>query len=97
MFRTIRAFINIAMTIAELLLCSRLILKFFVANPRTPFVAWVYRGTAPLVSPFVGIHRDWRYSGFVLDFPTIAALIVYVILGSLILGILSALTSKPDL
>jgi len=97
MFRTIRAFINIAMTIAELLLCSRLILKFFVANPRTPFVAWVYHGTAPLVSPFVGIHPDWRYSGFVLDFPTITALIVYVILGSLLLGILSPFTKKPDL
>ncbi len=51
MFRTIRAFINIAITIIELLLSSRLILKFFVANPRTPFVAWVYRVTAPLVSP----------------------------------------------
>jgi uncharacterized protein YggT (Ycf19 family) len=94
MFRTIRAFISIVITITELLLSSRLILKFFVANPRTPFVAWVYGITAPLVSPFAKIHRDWRLSGFVLDFSTLAALIVYVLLGSLILRMLLSPFSK---
>ena len=96
MIRTIRALINVAMTIVELLLSSRLILKFFVVNPRTPFVAYVYRLTAPLTSPFVGIHADWKYSGFALDFPTLAALIVYVLIGSLILGMLSSLRRKAD-
>ena len=76
MFRTIRAFISIVITIIELLLSSRLLLRFFAANPRTPFVAWVYGVTAPLVSPFAKIHPDWRLSGFVLDFSTLAALIV---------------------
>ena len=96
MFRTIRTFINIAMTIVELLLCSRLILRFFVVNPRTPFVAWVYRATAPLVSPFVKIHADWKYSGFILDFSNLAALIVYVLIGSLILGVLSSFSRRTD-
>jgi len=96
MFRTIRAFINIVMTVVELLLSSRLILRFFVVNPRTPFVAWVYGITAPLVSPFVKIHPDWKQSGFVLDFSTLAALIVYVLVGFLILGMLSSFRRKSD-
>ena len=97
MFRTIRAFISIVITIIELLLSSRPLLRFFAANPRTPFVAWVYGVTAPLVSPFAKIHPDWRLSGFVLDFSTLAALIVYVLLGSLILRMLvSPFSKKTD-
>jgi len=97
MFRTLRAFVSIVITIIELLLSSRLILRFFAANPRTPFVAWVYGVTAPLVSPFAKIHPDWRLSGFVLDFSTLAALIVYVLAGSLILRILfSPFNKKTD-
>lgn len=96
MFRIIRALINIAMTVVEVLLSCRLILRFFVVNPRTPFVAWIYGITSPLVSPFAKIHPDWRYSGFVLDFSIVAALIVYVVIGSLLLGMLSPFTRKPD-
>ncbi len=90
MLRIFRAFIDIVMSVVELLLSARFILRFFAANPRTPFVAWLYSVTAPLVSPFAKIHPDWRYSGFVIDFSILAALIVYVIIGFLILRILSS-------
>jgi uncharacterized protein YggT (Ycf19 family) len=97
MFRAISTFVSIVITVVELLLSSRLILKFFVANPRTPFVAWVYGVTAPLVSPFAKIHPDWRLSGFVLDSSTLAALIVYVLIGGLILRLLlSPFRKKTD-
>jgi len=97
MFRTISAFVGIVITIVELLLSSRLILKFFAANPRTPFVAWVYGVTAPLVSPFAKIHPDWRLSGYVLDSSTLAALIVYVVIGGLVVRmLLSPFRRKTD-
>ena len=87
MFRIIRAFINIVVGIIELLLSIRLIFKFLVVNTGTPFVAWLYGVTARLVAPFAKILPDWKFSGFVVDFATLAALIVYAIAGYLILMI----------
>ena len=49
MFRTLRAFINIVVGVIELLLTFRLVFKFLVVNTGTPFVAWLYCVTAPLV------------------------------------------------
>lgn len=87
MFRIIRALINIVVGIIELLLGIRLIFKFLVVNTGTPFVAWLYGVTARLVAPFAKILPDWKFSGFVVDFATLAALIVYAIAGYLILMI----------
>ena len=84
----LRTLINIARSVIEILLCFRLILKLLVVNPRTPFVAWLYRITEPLVAPFAGILPNWRYEGFVVDFATLAALIVYAIAGSVLMAIL---------
>jgi len=88
MFRIIRALINIVVGIIELLLTFRLIFKFLVVNAGTPFVAWLYDVTARLVAPFAKIIPDLKFSGFVVDFATLAALIVYAIAGSIILMIL---------
>ena len=85
MFRIIRAFINIVVGIIELLLTFRLIFMFLVVNTGTPFVAWLYGVTAPLVAPFSKILPNWEFSGFVVDFATVAALIVFAIAGSLLL------------
>ena len=85
MFRIIRAFINIVVGIIELLLTFRLIFKFLVVNAGTPFVAWLYGVTARLVAPFAKISPDLKFSGFVVDLATLAALIVYAIAGYLIL------------
>ena len=85
MFRILRAFINIVVGIIELLLTFRLIFKFLVVNASTPFVAWLYGVTARLVAPFAKILPDYKFSGFVVDFATVAALIVFAIAGSLLL------------
>ena len=94
MFRIIRAFINIVVGIIELLLTFRLIFKFLVVNAGTPFVAWLYGVTARLVAPFAKIIPDLKFSGFVVDFATLAALIVYAIAGYLILLILPPYPGK---
>jgi len=87
MFRIIRALITIVVSIIQLLLVFRLIFKFLVVNAGTPFVAWLYGVTASLVAPFAKILPDWKFSGFVVDSATLAALIVYAIAGYLILMI----------
>ena len=85
MFRILRAFINIVVSIVELLLIFRLIFEFLAVNTGTPFVAWLYGFTAPLVAPFAKILPNWKFSGFVVDFATVAALIVYAIVGYVLL------------
>jgi uncharacterized protein YggT (Ycf19 family) len=87
MFRIIRNLINIVASIVELLLLFRLIFKFLVVNAGAPFVAWIYCITAPLVAPFAKILPNWKYSGFVVDFATLIAIIVYSIAGYLLLMI----------
>jgi uncharacterized protein YggT (Ycf19 family) len=89
MFRILRAFISIVVGIIELLLTFRLIFKFLVVNTGTPFVAWIYNVTAPLVEPFAKILPNWKFSGFVVDFATVAAIIVLAIAGSLLLMLFS--------
>ena len=85
MFRILRAFVNIVVSIVGLLLTLRLICEFLVVNTGTPFVAWLYGVTAPLVAPFAKILPNWKFSGFVVDFATLAAIIVFALAGSLLL------------
>ena len=88
MFKFLRTFINFVVGIIALLLTFRLIFKFLVVNTGTPFVAWLYGVTAPLVAPFAKILPNWKFSGFEVDFATVAALIVFALAGSLLLMLL---------
>jgi uncharacterized protein YggT (Ycf19 family) len=85
MFKILRNFISFVVGIIELFLTFRLIFEFFVVNTGTPFVAWLYRVTAPLVAPFSNILPNWKVSGFVVDFATVAAIIVFAVIGSVLL------------
>ncbi len=95
MFRIIRALINIVVTIIEVLLVFRFILTGLAANPATPFVAWLYGITAPLVAPFVKILPDWKFSGFVVHFTTLVALIAYAVAGYVLLMIFPHSHEEP--
>lgn len=89
MFGIVRTLVNIVVGVIEFLLSLRFVFKFFVVNVGTPFVAWVYGVTAGLVSPFARIVPDLKLGGFVVDFATLVALIVYILIGYLILEIFS--------
>jgi uncharacterized protein YggT (Ycf19 family) len=89
MFGIIRTLVNIVVGVIEFLLSLRFIFEFFTVNVSTPFVAWIYSVTAGLVSPFARIVPDLKLGGFVIDFATLAALIVYVLVGYLVLQIFS--------
>ncbi|MFA7319112.1 MAG: YggT family protein [Parcubacteria group bacterium] len=89
MFGLVKTIISFVVGIIELLLTLRFMLKFLVVNVHTPFVGWIYNTTAPLVVPFSGIIPDLKLGGFMIDFATLAALIVYVLVGYSILRIFS--------
>lgn len=81
--------VNIVVGVIEFLLSLRFIFKFFVVNPSTPFVAWLYGSTASLVAPFARILPNLNIGGFVVDFTTLVALVVYTLVGYAIMEILS--------
>ncbi len=85
MFGIIRTLVNIVFGIIEFLLTLRFVFEFFVVNSGTPFVAWVYGASASLVAPFARIVPDLILGGFVINFVTLIALIVYAFIGYLIL------------
>lgn len=89
MLRPIHSIVNILLIIIEFLLTLRFIFIFFQLNSRTPFVSWIYDNTAVLVSPFARILPNWYLGGLVVDFTTLAALLVYSLIGYLILDIIS--------
>jgi uncharacterized protein YggT (Ycf19 family) len=93
----LRTLINIVVGIIELLLTFRLIFKCLTVNADTPFVGWLYGVTAPLVAPFAKILPNWTFSGFVVDFATVAALIVFALAGGLLLMIFPYSRKEPAL
>ncbi len=97
MFVIIRFLINIIATIIELLLVFRFVFKFVQANPGTPFVAWIYAATQWLVAPFSKILPNWKIWSFVVDFPTLTALIVYAIVAALLLKIFPGRHRESDI
>jgi YggT family protein len=87
MFGIVRFIINIVITIIELLLAFRFVFKLLTVNPSTPFVAWIYSITERFVAPFAKILPNAKFSGFVIDAPTLVALIVFGIAGSLLMWV----------
>lgn len=94
MFGIIRTLVNFVFGIIEFLLSLRFIFKFFAVSSSTPFVAWVYSATAPLASPFVGIVPNLKLGGFVIDFATLIALIVYAFVSYILIGLFSHVGSR---
>jgi uncharacterized protein YggT (Ycf19 family) len=94
MYGIISALVNIVFGIIEFLLLLRFIFIFFVANPSTPFVAWIYGTSASLVSPFARILPDLKLGSFVVNFATLVALLVYAFIGYLILQLFSYISPR---
>ena len=76
---------NVTLGVIEFLLGFRIILKLFGASASAPFVFWIYETTQPLLKPFIGAfpspHLD---GGFLIEFSSFFALIVFSFIGYLI-------------
>jgi len=76
--------ISIIITVVEILLGLRLILKLFSANQNAAFVSWIYGTTEPLLAPFEGMFPTAVEQGFVLEFSTLFAILIYALVGWLL-------------
>lgn len=91
MFRILEGLINLVMGLIEIFLGLRFIFRLLGANPAAPFVAWLYQTTAPLLNPFRGIFPTPRLAhGYVLEFSTLVALVIYLFAGYLLLELMAA-------
>lgn len=92
MLRILEGLISLVMGIIEIFLGLRFIFRLLDANPRAPFVAWLYQNTQPLLNPFRNIFPTPRLAhGYVLEFSTLVALIVYMFAGYLLLELVAAI------
>jgi len=63
--------------IVEALLIIRFVLKLLGANPEAGFASFIYRISAPLVAPFVGLFGAPQMNGMVLELEALVAIVVY--------------------
>lgn len=94
MFGIVKSLVGFVVGVIELLLTLRFMFEFFAVNAHASFVAWLYGATASLVNPFAGILPNLNLGGFIIDFSTLAALIIYTLIGYLILRIFSHLDPR---
>lgn len=88
--------INLVFGIIEVLLGLRFIFRLFGANPASPFVRWLYETSQPLLRPFDNIFPvPVIDGGFVIEFSTLVAIIIYMLIGYLLLEIIKAIKGVP--
>lgn len=91
-YRAMSAVIDFIITVVTALLGLRVLLHLFGANDANGFVRAVYTLSEPLLAPFSGIFPALELeSGFILEFATLFALIVYAILAHLLMTFVRAL------
>lgn len=85
-------FTGIVFGILETFLGLRFLLKLFAANPGNSFVQWIYDTSEPILAPFVGIFPTRVENGYIFEFSTLLAMIVYAIIYMLILALVRLIT-----
>ena len=93
--KTLAQVINLVVSLIEIFLGLRFIFRLFGANPAAPFVAWLYEMTAPLLEPFQGAFPSPVIEeGFVFEFTTLIAMLVYSLLGWFLLQLLVSMAPE---
>lgn len=78
------------------LLGLRFVLKLFGANEGVSFVRWIYEVSQPLLSPFRGIFSISSVEqGSYLEWSTVFAIIIYLILGYFLTWLVKILQNRP--
>jgi YggT family protein len=89
-----KGIVNLMLTVVGVLLGLRFILKLFSADATNDFVNWIYETSGEILGPFRGIFPSPNLDGFVIEFSTIFALVIYAILGMLAFYVIDLLTPE---
>jgi uncharacterized protein YggT (Ycf19 family) len=84
--------VTLILTVLEVLLLLRFVLKIFGANANQPLVAGLYRITEPLVRPFQGIFPE-PGGPPALDLAALLAVAFFFLIAALIVAVVRAITA----
>ncbi len=76
--------VNIAIGIIELLLALRFLFRLFGASSASSFISWLYSVTNFFLQPFAYILPNIGSGRFVFELSTVAALVIYGLIGWLL-------------
>ncbi|MDP2720463.1 MAG: YggT family protein [bacterium] len=64
----------------EALLAFRFVLKLLAANPSAGFSSFIYNVSYPFAAPFLSVFRVSRVEGNILEWATLLAMLVYLLI-----------------
>ncbi len=88
--------VYLILTIVEVLLAFRLVLRLLGANPNSGFVSFVYAITYPLIYPFIGIFSLPNLETASFELATLIAMVVYAIVAYVIVAIVRISRTRPS-
>lgn len=68
------------LTILEMLLAFRFVLKLFAANPSAGFTSFIYGITHFFTAPFLSVFNASKVAGNIFEWTTLLAMLVYWVL-----------------
>jgi hypothetical protein len=82
---------NLFLTLAEVLLLLRVVLKFFFTSAGGGFVHWAYATTNILLEPFRGVFLNPTQTptNWHVDWVALFAMMVYAAFGGLLIGLVA--------
>jgi putative Mn2+ efflux pump MntP len=87
--RLLISIINFVLSVILIFIGLRIILRFLGANPDADFVDWIYETSGSIINPFIGMFPSPAIDGrYVIEFSSIFAFIVYLIVGYLIVELI---------
>jgi YGGT family protein len=85
------------LTILELLLIFRFVLKLLAANTSAGFTNFIYSASLPFVKPFQYVIPTSYSQGAVLEWSTVLAMVVYWLVASLIIYLIDLMMTPQTL
>ena len=86
------------LSILEVLLVFRFVLKLMGANPEAGFTSFIYALTWPFTAPFLAVFPRTIIEGSIFEWTTLLAMLVYwlVAIGIIRLLVMSKTVSTPE-
>lgn len=86
------------LSVLEVLLTFRLLLKLTGANPVAGFTSFIYNFSQPFIAPFAAVFKRTTVQGSIFEWTTILAMIVYWVVAMAIIQLffMSRTVSTPQ-
>ena len=84
------------LSLLEILLGLRFLLKLIAANPNSGFAVFIYGITGPFVAPFTGLVGTPASGGTILEVTTLIAMAVYALFFWLVVRVIPIVADRPS-